>query len=199
MEEEKFADAVSDFKSALAVKQDLYPEENTAIAEAHYWLSLALEFASNIVNPAAGGDDNQEFDQKLRDEAVAEMQAAIKSAQLRIQKQEVELASSLSPDDNDIMREEIADVKSMVEEMQGRLVELRKPPVDVAALKDAVFGQALGGTKADADAKKDTATDVSNLVRHKPKTNGTNGKRKAEEEPEVESKKAKVEDAEGAS
>jgi len=69
----------------------------------------------------------------------------------------------------------------------------------VAALKDAVFGQALGGTKADTDAKKDAATDVSNLVRHKPKTNGTNGKRKAEEEPEVESKKAKVEDAEGAS
>jgi len=77
-----------------------------------YVLKLTSIYRTNL---------NYQFDQKLRDEAVAEMQAAIKSAQLRIQKQEVELASSLSPDDNDIMREEIADVKSMVEEMQGRV------------------------------------------------------------------------------
>jgi HAT1-interacting factor 1 len=85
-------------------------------------------------------------------------------------------------------------------------------------MKEAVFGpsgnvsgilaSATGQTPAEAaalieDAKKN-ATDLSGLVRHKPKkaaepapTNGTNGKRKAEEEPEeeIDSKKTKVEDA----
>jgi len=89
-------------------------------------------------------------------------------------------------------------------------------------MKEAVFGPSSGGNPlggvlgttlgesptemaARIEEAKKNATDVSGLVRHKPKkaapeaaadtngSNGTNGKRKAEDEPEVETKKAKVE------
>lgn len=98
---------------------------------------------------------------------------------------------------------------------------MSKPPVDV---KDVLYGSTsdtnpmggilgatLGESPADAAARieeaKKTATDLTGLVRRKAKpdastpepsasTNGTNGKRKAEDETEDSgSKKAKVEDA----
>ena len=92
-------------------------------------------------------------------------------------------------------------------------------------MKEAAFGPSSGGNPlggvlgttvgespsemaARIEEAKKNATDVSGLVRHKPKkaaveaavetngSNGANGKRKAEDEPEVEvdTKKAKVED-----
>jgi HAT1-interacting factor 1 len=99
-------------------------------------------------------------------------------------------------------------------------VELSKPPVDV---KDVLYGPSssanpiggilgatLGESPADAAARieeaKKTATDLTGLVRRKAKpdastpepsasTNGTNGKRKAEDNAEEgDVKKAKVED-----
>jgi HAT1-interacting factor 1 len=77
-----------------------------------------------------------------------------------------------------------------------------------------ILGQTLGESPAEAAARieeaKKTATDLTGLVRRKEKVaksaeatpeptvsaNGTNGKRKAEDEPENgDVKKAKVEDA----
>jgi len=57
----------------------------------------------------------------MRDEAVNEMKAAINSTKLKLQNKEVELASSNSPDDNDITRAQIAEVKEIVAEMEGRV------------------------------------------------------------------------------
>jgi hypothetical protein len=57
----------------------------------------------------------------MRDEAVKEMKAAINSTKLKLQNKEVELASSNSPDDNDITRAQIAEVKEIVAEMEGRV------------------------------------------------------------------------------
>lgn len=75
----------------------------------------------------------------------------------------------------------------------------------------SVLGVTLGESPTDAAARieeaKKTATDLTGLVRRKAKpvagtpepsagANGTNGKRKAEDEAEyVDAKKAKVEDA----
>lgn len=96
---------------------------------------------------------------------------------------------------------------------------MSKPPVDV---KDVLYGPTSGGnpvggilgatlgeSPANAAARieeaKKTATDLTGLVRRKakpdastpePNTNGTNGKRKAEDEVEdSDAKKAKIEDA----
>lgn len=112
----------------MALKQELQPEESEIIAEAHYKLSLALEFASitrtqeNSEESKTEEDDETHIDQGMRDEAVKELEAAIKSTKLKLQNKEVELASSNSPDDDDdITRAQIAEVKEIVADMEGRV------------------------------------------------------------------------------
>ncbi|PMD57032.1 uncharacterized protein K444DRAFT_665483 [Hyaloscypha bicolor E] len=227
LENERFPGAVVDFRAALAHKQELYPEESEIIAEAHFKLSLALEFAS-ITRTKDEGEEAADVteaethvDQGMRDEAVKELEAAINSTKLKLQSKEVELASTSSPDDNEVTRAQIAEVKEIVTEMEGRLAELKAPPVDV---KDALYGPTgaldvnpsggilgatLGESPAEAAARieeaKKTATDLTGLIRRKKakpdaptpepasSTNGTNGKRKAEDDAEEsDSKKFKV-------
>ena len=224
----------------------MYPEESEIVAEAHFKLSLALEFAS-ITRTKDDGEEGADVteaeahvDQGMRDEAVKELEAAINSTKLKLQNKEVELASTSSPDDNEVTRAQIAEVKEIVSEMEGRvsplnitvgaspvtdvklqLAELKAPPVDV---KDALYGPAgaldvnptsgilgatLGESPTEAAARieeaKKTATDLTGLIRRKKprpdaatpeptvNTNGTNGKRKAEEDAEEsDSKKVKV-------
>lgn len=122
----RFPAAVIDFKASLALKQGLFPEEHEAIAEAHYKLSLALEFAS-ITGTKEEGDETKEskdetqLDQGMRDEAVKEMEAAISSVKLKLQNQEVSLASTYSPDDNEVTIAQIADAKEIIAEMEQRV------------------------------------------------------------------------------
>ena len=79
----------------MKYKKELYSEESEIIAEAHFKLSLALEFAS-ISKPKEDGEDDAAeagesdayLDQSLRDEAVKELEAAINSTKLKLQHQE---------------------------------------------------------------------------------------------------------------
>lgn len=57
----------------------------------------------------------------MRDEAVKELEAAINSTKLKLQNKEVELASMHSPDDNDITREQITEVKDILADMENRV------------------------------------------------------------------------------
>lgn len=122
----RFPAAVVDFRASLAIKEGLFPEEHEAIAEAHYKLSLALEFAS-ITRTKEEGDesadaaDEAQLDQSMRDEAAKEMEAAIASVKIKLQNKEVELASSFSPDDNSITIEQIKDAKEIIAEMEQRV------------------------------------------------------------------------------
>ena len=122
---------MTDFRAALIHKQELYPEESEIIAEAHFKLSLALEFAS-IKRPE--GEEGEEpkstdkpapVDQALRNEAVKELEAAINSTKLKLQNKEVELASSSNSDDNEVTRAQIVDVKEMVADMENRVCTLQ--------------------------------------------------------------------------
>lgn len=203
----------------------MYPEGSEIIAEAHFKLSLALEFAS-ITRTKDDGESKDEateeeaqVDQGLRDEAIKELELAIKSTKLKLDNKEVELATSHSPDDNDITRAQIADVKEIVADMEGRLAELKGPAIDTKGLLTSVasvnpLGGILGATLGESPAEqaarieeaKKTATDLTGLVRKKEKkpsdtatpeptvsTNGTNGKRKAEDDAdEGDSKKARI-------
>jgi HAT1-interacting factor 1 len=113
----------------LAHKLELHPEESEIIAEAHFKLSLALEFASitrtqDNEEDSKATEEETHVDQALRDEAVKELEAAIKSTKLKLQNKEVDLASSSSPDDNDVTRAQIADVKEIVADMEGRVSNL---------------------------------------------------------------------------
>ncbi|KAI9668445.1 MAG: hypothetical protein M1831_001199 [Alyxoria varia] len=51
LEDERFADAVPDATASLDLKKQLHPQSSNLVAEAHFKLSLALEFASM---PTAG-------------------------------------------------------------------------------------------------------------------------------------------------
>ncbi|KAL2357774.1 tetratricopeptide repeat protein [Cryomyces antarcticus] len=189
LENERFADAITDSRSALALKQELYPKESSLLAEAHFKLSLALEFAS--VTKAQGEDGNEQtevdatkVDQGLRDEAIQQMEAAIKSCRLRISKEQGELAS-LAATEAERKQRSINDVTEMVEEMEQRLLDLRNPePVlnGAPGLDDAasgsnplagLLGSMLGASPAHQKARIEEATkganDLTGLVKHKKK------------------------------
>lgn len=205
LENEQFADAVTDAQAALKYKLQLFPQESGMVAEAHYKLAIALDFAAlpappteeedNAANAEAKKEPKEEpkVNEEMRAQAATEMEKAIASCQLRIQK-DTEAGKTAA----------IADIKSMVGEMKNRLAELRKPvetmatagPTEVPDGADplrGVLGAMLGASKAEQAKVLQQATsqanDLSGLVK----------KRKAkvvEEDTAVEGKgkKAKVEE-----
>ena len=128
LEGEKFPAAVTDFGAALSMKHDLYPIESSLIAEAHYKLSLALEFASTT---RAAGEDGEpdsttdaQVDEAGREEAAKEMEAAIQSCKLRVKHEEALLAAGSEAEAEDeakITRASIDDVKEMIADMKQRV------------------------------------------------------------------------------
>jgi HAT1-interacting factor 1 len=210
LENEQFADAVTDAKAALSFKLQLYPQESGMIAEAHYKLAIALDFASLPVTSAEDEEQNAtatasssapkeepKVNEEMRAEAATEMEKAIASCQLRIKTTE----ASGKPN----AASTIADIKSMVSEMKNRLVDLRNPsqalipaggPADVPDGADplrGVLGAMLGTSKAEQAKRIQEATsqanDLSGLVKKrkaKVVEDGAEGKGKG--------KKAKVEE-----
>lgn len=143
LENERFLDAVPDSRESLALKKELHPPESSLVAEAHFKLSLALEFASvtklrevaerqqeelrqkfhngadsTTITPNPAPDD---IDEDLRNEAAREMEAAIASSKLRVSKEEAALASKPTAEERMKTEQDIADVKEMIEEMEQRV------------------------------------------------------------------------------
>ncbi|TFB04250.1 NASP-related protein sim3 [Trichoderma ghanense] len=213
LENERYPNAIEDGRTSLNYKMELYPEESEIIAEAHYKLSLALEFASLTVADDEGKNTKrEEIDQGLRDEAIKEMELAIKSFKLKMQAIEVEIASSASPEDNELSRKAVEEMKEVIVDLEQRLVDLRKDPLstndllgDGANPLGGILGAAFGQSAADVQARVEEATknavDLTGLVRKKKAkvedaeaANG-NGKRKADDEStELDTKRTKVEE-----
>ncbi|KAI9836825.1 MAG: hypothetical protein M1819_000990 [Sarea resinae] len=146
LENERFTDAITDSQAALTLKQELFPQESSLIAEAHFKLALALEFASVTT---VKGEDSQEgqqqkdgttdaqVDEGMRKQAASEMEAAIESCRLRVKKEEAILAEGdgaggdSTPEggkaQKKVTRQSIDDVKEMISEMEQRLTELLAP------------------------------------------------------------------------
>ncbi|KAG5945416.1 hypothetical protein E4U59_005858 [Claviceps monticola] len=226
LESERYPNAIIDGRVSLNYKLQLYPEESEIIAEAHYKLSLAMEFASVTISDDDGKNaKREEMDQGLRDEAIKEMELAIKSFKLKMQNKEVEVATMASPEDNDITRKAITEMKELIADMEQRLFDLRQDPVnadDLLGSESLPLGSILGGTlgesAADTQARveeaKKTATDLTGLVRKKKPaateepfrstaaatdaSTSTSGKRKAEVDVSVTAespKKTKVDES----
>lgn len=125
LENERFPDAVRDFRSALSYKEALYPLESEIIAEAYFKLSLALEFSSITTTQEEGNDatvaKETQVDEDMREEAAKMLEKAIESTKIKLQNQEVELATVKSVDDNDVTIKRIADVKEIVADMEQRV------------------------------------------------------------------------------
>ncbi|KAL7914624.1 hypothetical protein GGI35DRAFT_466548 [Trichoderma velutinum] len=215
LENERYPNAIEDGRTSLNYKVELYPEESEIIAEAHYKLSLALEFASLTVADDEGKNTKrEEIDQGLRDEAVAEMELAIKSFKLKMQAIEVEIASSASPEDNELSRKAVEEMKEVIAELEQRLVDLKKDPLSatdllgdganpLGGILGAAFGQSAAEVQARVEEASKNAVDLTSLVRKKKAKDddavngGGNTKRKADEETsELETKRTKVEEEE---
>ncbi|KAI0406039.1 hypothetical protein F4802DRAFT_606551 [Xylaria palmicola] len=216
LENEKFPEAIKDCRASLKYKKELFTQESEIIAEAHFKLSLALEFASmTTTNEQSADAGNKTVDEAMRTEAADELENAIKSSKLKLQNKEVELATSHAPEDNEETRREITDIKEVIADMEQRLTELRKPPVDMdTALGNnnplsGLLGQAFGESSTEQAARveeaKKNAKDLSGLIRKKAKEepkpeSESNGKRKAEEpaDGQDEPKKTRTEEPAGA-
>lgn len=57
----------------------------------------------------------------MRDEAIKEMELALKSFRLKMQNKEVELATMASPEDNELARKAIHEMKEVIADMDQRV------------------------------------------------------------------------------
>ncbi|KAI0017716.1 histone H1-binding protein [Xylariomycetidae sp. FL0641] len=208
LENEKFPEAIKDCRASLKYKQELYKQDSELIAEAHFKLSLALEFAS-VTSSGEDEDKNEPkpVDQEMRDEAASELEKAIDSTKLKLKNKEVDLAMVHAPEDNEVTRKQIAEVKDMIADMEQRLVELRKPPVDMQeALGNdnpltGILGAALGESASEKEARveeaKKNAHDLSGLVRRKAKDETKKEEPAAALETEATKEESKPQEANG--
>lgn len=189
-EGEKWPNAAADLRASLALKQDLYPQDSNILAECHYKLSLALEFASVTQQRDENGEINEKIppviDEQLREESATHMSAAIDSCILRISRETsnlVAMGPSLSESETAKKKAEIDDVKEMVKDMQQRLEDLKKPPVSIndplstgdphgATPLNGILGQLLGESEEEQKKRLEEASkgakDISGLVKKKP-------------------------------
>lgn len=194
LENERFHDAVADARSALALQEELNPFEHENVTESHYSLSLALEFASvsKIREDQAGAerqqgdneppasDDKDGINWDLRNEAAKHTDLAIQSLQARLAKEEAALTGpTLTAAQKKEKRIVIDDKKAMLDELQGRLKDLKLDPTTQSydsidqSVVQGLFGSLLGADAATQKAKLAEATkganDVSQVVRKKAK------------------------------
>jgi HAT1-interacting factor 1 len=214
LEGERFSDAVNDLRTALDLRNSLFPFEDPSVAECHYKLSLALEFAS--VQQQGEEDDSQEktVDEEMRKEAATQMERAIESCKVRMASEEKKLEADKDMEEDKVVaaKRKISNVKEIIADMEQRLIDLRRSPVSIeekekeneAMLKGIlgeIVGQSVTDQKARLDAVSKEATDLSSLVRRKPaaaqsSSQQTSSKRPADDaSADGESKRARVEDA----
>ncbi|PLN76523.1 hypothetical protein BDW42DRAFT_178562 [Aspergillus taichungensis] len=203
LEAERFHDAVQDLRTTLSLRESLFPMEDPCVAECHYKLSLALEFASmNKGDGSEGeGDDHSKVDHEMRKEAATEMETAIESCKIRIDQEQRVLSSSETMDEDKViaLKRKIDNVKEIITDMEQRLVDLRRPPVSIKesddkeeAMLKGLLGQIMGQSPSEQKVKLDAATkganDLSAFVKRKPATgqgsqqNGSSQKRSVPEE-----------------
>lgn len=193
LENERFHDAISDARASLALQEELYPFEHENVTEAHYSLSLALEFASvskvredqtgqdtDTAPQTAATDDKDGVDWDLRKEAAKQTDLAIQSLEARLNKEETALsADTLTAEQKKEKRTIVEDKKGMLEDLRTRLTDLQADPTkqEFDSIDSSVFQGLLGGLLgADAATQKakiaeatKSANDISGLVKTKKK------------------------------
>lgn len=116
----------------MVYKEQLHPKESEIIAEAHFKLSLALEFASITTTQDSEDAENTtgtvketQVDEDMREEAAKQLELAIESTKLKLQNKEVDLASTYIPEDNDTTIKQIAEVREIIADMEQRVGSIR--------------------------------------------------------------------------
>lgn len=122
LENERFHDAIHDSRASLELKRQLYSPEKGIVAEAHFKLSLALEFASVTVQAGVGDKASKEaeqsqVDQGLRDEAADQMDLAIASTKERKQK----LEQAMKDGSSQATSKDVKEIGEIISEMEQRV------------------------------------------------------------------------------
>ncbi|KAF3923297.1 hypothetical protein ABW21_db0202566 [Orbilia brochopaga] len=189
LESESFKQACIDLEEALKIKQELYPVESTLITEAHYKLSLALDFASQGAGEGDADKDVSPEDQKKgREKAVKHMRSAIASCKKRVEAEENAIKAATGDKVGDKPKDEaekaVEEGKDLVKELEMKLRDLMASPADTAAakIKKAMSEEQMAGVLSamrsgnPEDAKKmfadiiSGANDISGAVRKKART-----------------------------
>ncbi|CCX07747.1 hypothetical protein FPQ18DRAFT_317021 [Pyronema domesticum] len=212
LESENFFQATKDFDSSLTLKEELCPLESNLISEAHFKMSLALEYSST------GEGISKDDEKKLRNAAAEHIDKAIDSCKARkaIEEAARELAdkgkgkAAASEASKD---KQIDEIDEIIAELEQRAEDLRNPPPPTQLEQDeqlqGLLGQILGEGKDPMLAKQALeqamagANDLSGMVRKKAKpakeegsASSSSAKRKLDDaEEEGADKKAKVDDA----
>jgi HAT1-interacting factor 1 len=132
LENERFHDAVADARQSLAFQEELNSFDHENVMEAHYSLSLALEFASNRVSEGQDGEvkkpangeapEEQSIDYELRKEAARHTELTIRSLEARIKREEAGLAGdTLTAEQKKEKKAIIKDKKEILEDMKTRV------------------------------------------------------------------------------
>lgn len=123
LEGERFSDAVNDLRTALDLRNTLFPFEDPSVAECHYKLSLALEFAS--VQQQGEDEDEKEkvVDEEMRREAATQMERAIESCKVRMASEEKKLETDKDMDEDKVTaaKRKISNVKEIIADMEQRV------------------------------------------------------------------------------
>lgn len=130
LEGERFSAAVVDLKAALGLKYILFPSQSSLIAEAHYKLSLALEFSSiteqHETDAKRENEAHVNVDHEVREAAAKEMEAAIESCKLRLKEEGAKMETTSSGNEEDLnsaaVSKNIKDVKDIVSDMEQRVI-----------------------------------------------------------------------------
>jgi HAT1-interacting factor 1 len=186
---ESFDAAVQDLTRALELKVLIYTPSDPIISEAHYKLSLALEFA-----PTPSTDHNKTLALQHLESAISSVRAHATALQAAGKAQEAK------------------DAQEMIEELQAKAEEMRNPTAGAELNLADIFGGGSAAAlvqslaQATTSAAAGTANNLTGLVRKKGKVGGNTGesssgvgeKRKIEGDGEAGSpgKKVRVEDVE---
>ncbi|KAF2746808.1 hypothetical protein M011DRAFT_486851 [Sporormia fimetaria CBS 119925] len=223
LENERFHEAATDARKALALQEELYPLDHGNVSEAHYILSLALELAAIRKQQPENEDgenkddtEGQEIDYEMRKEAAKHTELAIKSVEGRLLREETALKSpDLSPEDKKSKEAGVKDLREMLEELKTRLADLNEDPKNQAidfvdpSVFQGIIGGLLGANPADQkkviEAATQNANDISGLVKTRKKEKvpapapamsaDPKGKRKLGVDIDDASKRAKTEEA----
>lgn len=178
LEGEKYAAAVEDLQKCLALKEELEPPESSLLAECHYKLSLALEFSSQSQKRDADGNPvgDIEIDWDIRNEAIAQQEKAIESCKLRVAKESKKAEDLEKGTEKDKLMADAEEVNEMIAEMEVRLADLRKPPVNVkeeqmreqiSGVLGSILGKSDGEQKDELAKAAEGARDIGGLVKKK--------------------------------
>lgn len=123
LEAERFLDAVTDLRTALDMRYSLFPFEDPSVAECHYKLSLALEFASIPQQEDENDEAPKTVDEEMRKEAATQMERAIESCRVRMDQEEKKLENEKDMDEDKAtaIKRKIANVKEIVGDMEQRV------------------------------------------------------------------------------